>query len=145
MFQMSLKVAAKGQTENNAGKCPSHITLPGPVRAVPGLFSTKIVRPLTGPVRHRTNFDSPHGGCVAMFPGSYVPRVLCSPAPMFPGSDVPPSYVPQYLCSPALVNPCPMFPGTYVPPSYVPRYLCSPYLCSPVPMFPRTYVPPFHH
>ena len=84
-------------------------------------------------------------GCVAMFPGSYVPRVLCSPAPMFPGSDVPPSYVPQYLCSPALVNPCPMFPGTYVPPSYVPRYLCSPYLCSPVPMFPRTYVPPFHH
>ena len=77
-------------------------------------------------------------GCVAMFPGSYVPRVLCSPAPMFPGSDVPPSYVPQYLCSPALMNPRPMFPGTYVPPSYVPRYLCS-----PVPMFPGTYVPPY--
>ena len=43
-------------------------------------------------------------GCVAMFPRSYVPRVLCCPAPMFPGSYVPPSYVPQYLCSPALMN-----------------------------------------
>ena len=97
------------------------------------------------PKRPIDNMQAGYYGCVAMFPGSYVPRVLCSPAPMFPGSDVPPSYVPQYLCSPALVNPCPMFPGTYVPPSYVPRYLCSPYLCSPVPMFPRTYVPPFHH
>ena len=29
--------------------CPSHITLLGPVRAVPGLFWTIIVRPLTGP------------------------------------------------------------------------------------------------
>ena len=28
-----------------------HITLPGPVRAVHGLFWTKIVRPLTGPAR----------------------------------------------------------------------------------------------
>ena len=31
--------------------CLSHITLPGPVRAVPVLFWTKIVRPLTGPAR----------------------------------------------------------------------------------------------
>ena len=29
--------------------CLSHITLPGPVRAVPGLFWTKIVHPRTGP------------------------------------------------------------------------------------------------
>ena len=36
-----------------------------------------------------------------------------------------------YLCSPV-----PMFPGTDVPRTYVPRYLCSRYLCSPVPMFP---------
>ena len=35
---------------------------------------------------------------------SYVPRVLCSPDPMFPGS-----YVPRVLCSPG-----PMFPGSYV-------------------------------
>ena len=39
-----------------------------------------------------------------MFPGSYVPRVLCSPGPMFPGS-----YVTRVLCSPG-----PMFPGSYV-------------------------------
>ena len=31
--------------------CLSHITLPGPVRTVPGLFWTKIVRPRTGPAR----------------------------------------------------------------------------------------------
>ena len=31
---------------------------------------------------------------------------LCSPAPMFPGTDVPRTYVPRYLCSPV-----PMFPG----------------------------------
>ena len=69
---------------------------------------------------------------VPMFPGTDVPRYLCSPVPMFPGT-----YVLRYLCSPV-----PMFPGTYVP-----RNLCSPvpmfpgtcvprYLCSPVPMFP---------
>ena len=34
-----------------ADLCLSHITLPGPVRAVPGLFWTKIVRPLTGPAQ----------------------------------------------------------------------------------------------
>ena len=33
-----------------------------------------------------------------MFPGSYVPRVLCSPGPMFPGSYG--SYVPRVPCSP---------------------------------------------
>ena len=33
------------------GLCLSHFTLPGPVRAVPELFWTKIVRPLTGPAR----------------------------------------------------------------------------------------------
>ena len=87
---------------------------------------------------------------------SYVPRVLCSPAPMFPCT-----YVPRYRCSPVQCSPVPMFPGAYVPLSYIPRYLCSPVpifpctyappsyvpqcLCSPVPMFPRTYVPPFHH
>ena len=48
------------------------------------------------------------------------------------------TYVPRYLCSPV-----PMLPGTYVPRTYVPRYLCSPNLCSPVPMFPGTYVPRF--
>ena len=37
---------------------------------------------------------------------------------MFPGS-----YVPRYLCSPNLCFPVPMFPGTYVP-----RYRCSRYL-----------------
>ena len=36
---------------------------------------------------------------------------LCSPVPMFPGTDVPRTYI----------SPVPMFPGTYVP-----RYLCSP-------------------
>ena len=35
---------------------------------------------------------------------------LCSPVPMFPGTDVPRTYVPRYLCSPV-----PMFPGTDVP------------------------------
>ena len=40
-----------------------------------------------------------------MFPGSYVPRVLCSPGPMFPD---PGSYVPRVLCSPG-----PMFPSLY--------------------------------
>ena len=68
---------------------------------------------------------------VPMFPGtdvprSYVPRYRCSPVPMFPGT-----YVPRYLCSPVPMVPEPMFPGTYVP-----RYRCSPNLCSPVPMFP---------
>ena len=67
---------------------------------------------------------------------------LCSPVPMFPGTDVPRTYVPRYRCSPVpsyvpryLCSPKPMFPGrpTYI---YVPRYLCSPNLCSPVPMFP---------
>ena len=71
-----------------------------------------------------------------MFPSTYVPRhlwtlVLYSPVPMFPST-----YIPRYLCSPVLSSPVPMFPGTYVPRTYVPRYLCS-----PVPMFPRTYVP----
>ena len=55
------------------------------------------------------------------------------PGPMFPGTDVP-----RYLCSPVPMFPEPMFPGTYVP-----RYLCSPNLCFPVPMFPGTYVPRF--
>ena len=72
-------------------------------------------------------------GSVPMFPGTYVPRYLCSPVPMFPGT-----YVPRYLCSSVPMFPEPMFPGTYVP-----RYLCSPNLCSPVPMFPGTYVPRF--
>ena len=40
----------------------------------------------------------------------YVPRYLCSPVPMFPGT-----YVPRYLCSPVPMFPEPMFPGTYVP------------------------------
>ena len=48
---------------------------------------------------------------------------------MFPGT-----YVPRYLCSPNLCSPVPMFPGTDVPRTYVPRYLCSPNLCSPVPI-----------
>ena len=65
-------------------------------------------------------------GSAPMFPGTYVPRYLCSPVPMFPGT-----YVPRYLCSPNLCSPVPMFPGTYVLRTYVPRYLCS-----PVPMFP---------
>ena len=74
---------------------------------------------------------------------SYVPRVLCSPGPMFPRT-----YVPRVRCSPILCSPVPMFPGTCEPLSYVPRYLCSPVLCSPVPMFPvpmfpGTYVPPY--
>ena len=46
---------------------------------------------------------------------TYVPRYLCSPVPMLPGTPVP-------------MFPEPMFPGTYVP-----RYLYSPNLCSPVP------------
>ena len=40
---------------------------------------------------------------------AYVPRTgsaLCSPVPMFPGTDVPRTYVPRYLCSPV-----PMFAG----------------------------------
>ena len=78
------------------------------------------------------------GGGVAMFPGSYVPPHLCSPAPMFPGTDVPPSNVPQYLCSPAPMFPCPIFPGTYVP-----QYLYSPVPMLPRPMFPSAYVPPY--
>ena len=43
--------------------CLSHITPLGPVRAVPGLFWTKIARPFTGPraVRRRTNFASTYG------------------------------------------------------------------------------------
>ena len=28
-------------------------------------------------------------GSVPMFPGTYVPRCLCSPVPMLPGTDVP--------------------------------------------------------
>ena len=72
-----------------------------------------------------TNIDmlstSPLKESVPMFPGTYVPRYLCSPVPMFPGT-----YVSRYLCSPVPMFPEPMFPGAYVP-----RYLCS-----PVPMFP---------
>ena len=52
---------------------------------------------------------------VPMFPGSYVPRVLCSQGP-----------IPRVLCSQGL-----MFPG-----SYVPRVLCT-----QGPMFPGSYVP----
>ena len=68
-------------------------------------------------------------GVSTMFPGTYVPRYLCSPnlcspVPMFPGT-----YVPRYRCSPNLCSPVPMFPGTYVPRTYVPRYLCSPIYC----------------
>ena len=64
-----------------------------------------------------------------MFPGtdvprSYVPRYRCSPVPMFPGT-----FVPRYLCSPNLCSPVPMFPGTDVPRTYVPRYRCSPIYC----------------
>ena len=65
-----------------------------------------------------------------LFPGFYthrhllyVPRYICSPVPIFPGT-----YVPRYLYSPV-----PMFPGTYVP-----RYLCS-----PVPTFPGSHLPLF--
>ena len=43
------------------------------------------------------------------------------PEPMFPGT-----YVPRYLCSPVPMFLEPKFPGTYVPRTYVPRYLCSP-------------------
>ena len=41
-----------------------------------------------------------------MFPGTYVPRYLCSPVPMFPEPMFPSAYVPRYLCFPV-----PMFPG----------------------------------
>ena len=41
--------------------CLSHITFPGTVWAVPGLFWTNIVRPLTETVRRRTNVASPYG------------------------------------------------------------------------------------
>ena len=54
-------------------------------------------------------------GVSTMFPGSYVPRYLCSPN----------------LCSPNLCSPVPMFPEPMFPGTYVPRYRCS-----PVPMFP---------
>ena len=37
--------------DNDIALCLSHIILPGPARAVPGLFWTKIVSPLTGPAR----------------------------------------------------------------------------------------------
>ena len=47
--------------------CPSHITLQGPVRAVPGLFWTKIVSPLTGPVRTPC-------GAVRILPPRTVPQ-----------------------------------------------------------------------
>ena len=43
---------------------------------------------------------------------------------MFPGT-----YVPRYRCSPNLCSPVPMFPGTDVPRTYVPRYRCSPIYC----------------
>ena len=46
--------------------CPSHITLTGPVRAVPGLFWTKIAHPLTGPVRAPC-------GTVRILPPRWVP------------------------------------------------------------------------
>ena len=41
-------------------------------------------------------------GVRTVFPGTYVPRYrcspnLCSPVPMFPGTDVPRTYVPRYL------------------------------------------------
>ena len=49
------------------------------------------------------------------------------------------TYVPRYLCSPNLCSPIPMFPGTDVPRTYVPRYLCSQV---PI-YVPRTYVPRF--
>ena len=58
---------------------------------------------------------------------------LCSPVPMFPGTDVPRTYVPRYRCSPV-----PIVPGTYVP-----RNLCSSVPMFPEPMFPGTYVPRF--
>ncbi len=35
-----------------------------------------------------------------MFPGTDVPRYLCSPVPMFPEPMFPGIYVPRYLCSP---------------------------------------------
>ena len=44
---------------------------------------------------------------------------LCSPVPMFPGTDVPRSYVPRYRCSPVPMFPEPMFPGTDVPRFFV--------------------------
>ena len=50
-----------------------------------------------------------YGGQSGKRERTYVPRVLCSPGPMFPGS-----HVPRVLCSPG-----PMFPG-----SHVPRVLC---------------------
>ena len=58
-----------------------------------------------------------------MFPGTYVPRYLCSPVPMLPGTYVPRTYVPRYLCSPVPMFPEPMFPSTYMfPGTYVPRF-----------------------
>ena len=39
------------QAHTQPSLCPSHITLPGPVRAVPRLVWTKIASPLTGPAR----------------------------------------------------------------------------------------------
>ena len=47
--------------------CPSHITLQGPVRAVPGLFWTEIVSPLAGPVRTPC-------GAVRILPPRTVPQ-----------------------------------------------------------------------
>ena len=83
-----------------------------------------------------TTYDQAFEGCVAMFPGSYVPPHLCSPGPMFPHPMFPSTYVPRHLWTLVLYSPVPMFPSTYIP-----RYLCSPVLSSPVPMFPGTYVP----
>ena len=84
----------------------------------------------------------------------YKGSALCSPVPIFPGTDVPRSYVPRYRCSPVpmfpgtyvpryLCSPVPMFPCTDVPRTYVPRYLCSPVPMFPEPMFPGTDVPRF--
>ena len=106
------------------------------------LRSPKISREHTRMPAYHCHYNT---GVSTRFPGTYVPRYLCSPVPMFPepmfpGTDVPRylamfpgTYVPRNLCSPVGL---PMFPGTYVPRTYVPRYLCSPNLCSPVPMFP---------
>ena len=57
-----------------------------------------------------------------MFPGTYVPRYLCSPVPIFPGTDVPRTYVPRYLCSPVPMFPEPMFPVPIFPGTDVTRF-----------------------
>ena len=76
------QVAIQPQHIKSCNQSPTHHTVGVGLHAQPGL---------SGHLTLTSIIQLPYTniGSVPMFPGTYVPRCLCSPVPMSPGTDVP--------------------------------------------------------